>query len=121
MAAENIGGRPITFCPLCKQVDDHVKHLYVGEPDGIGRHTDCCRAAGCPDGTCDVLREGAEELTGANFLGHVLDLHEQEDVEALKAEHQVENPTQDPGHESFVGFDTTFIVGGPTQLQGADR
>jgi hypothetical protein len=36
------------------------------------RHLDCCRAAGCPDGSCDVVTRGAEGLTGADLLDHLV-------------------------------------------------
>ena len=29
------------------------------------RHRDCCRDAGCPNGTCPIVLEGADGLTGA--------------------------------------------------------
>jgi hypothetical protein len=35
------------------------------------RHMDCCRAAGCPDGTCDAVTRGAEDLRGAALLEHL--------------------------------------------------
>lgn len=36
------------------------------------RHLDCCREAGCPDGSCDVQTAGAEELRGADLLEHLM-------------------------------------------------
>jgi len=38
------------------------------------RHLDCCRDAGCPDGSCDVRTAGAEGLTGADLLDHLIKL-----------------------------------------------
>lgn len=38
------------------------------------RHMDCCRAAGCPDGTCDVQTAGAEGLRGGDLLAHLTHL-----------------------------------------------
>lgn len=35
------------------------------------RHMDCCRAAGCPDGTCNTQTSGAEQLHGADLLEHL--------------------------------------------------
>lgn len=35
------------------------------------RHMDCCRAAGCPDGTCHQVTAGAEDLRGADLLVHL--------------------------------------------------
>jgi hypothetical protein len=43
------------------------------------RHLDCCRDAGCPDGSCARVTEGAEDLTGADLLAHLVEF-------ALKAE-----------------------------------
>ncbi len=36
------------------------------------RHLDCCREAGCPDGTCDVVTAGAESKRGADLLKHIV-------------------------------------------------
>jgi hypothetical protein len=36
------------------------------------RHMDCCRAAGCPDGSCDVQTAGAETKRGAALLKHLM-------------------------------------------------
>jgi hypothetical protein len=36
------------------------------------RHMQCCRAAGCPDGSCDVQTAGAENLRGADLLEHLM-------------------------------------------------
>jgi hypothetical protein len=35
------------------------------------RHYDCCRAVGCPTGTCDVLTVGAEHLRGPELRDHI--------------------------------------------------
>lgn len=35
------------------------------------RHMDCCRAAGCPDGTCDAVTSGAESLKGDELVAHL--------------------------------------------------
>lgn len=35
------------------------------------RHMDCCREAGCPDGSCDQVTAGAEDLRGADLLAHL--------------------------------------------------
>jgi hypothetical protein len=40
------------------------------------RHLDCCRDAGCPDGSCGRITEGAEGLTGADLLAHITTLAE---------------------------------------------
>jgi hypothetical protein len=36
------------------------------------RHMDCCRAAGCPTGDCDMVTLGAEDKRGAALLGHIM-------------------------------------------------
>lgn len=48
------------------------------------RHYDCCRDAGCPNGTCPIVTEGAEGLTGAELHDHLLD-HADEIRERLAA------------------------------------
>jgi hypothetical protein len=35
------------------------------------RHMDCCREAGCPDGSCNVVTAGAEQLRGDELLAHL--------------------------------------------------
>jgi hypothetical protein len=35
------------------------------------RHMDCCRTAGCPDGTCVPQTAGAEDLRGGDLLAHL--------------------------------------------------
>ena len=35
------------------------------------RHMDCCRTAGCPDGSCNAVTAGAEDLRGADLLNHL--------------------------------------------------
>ncbi len=73
-AASPIGGdRPRRFCDVCTNADDHPRHGHV-LPDGTlqTRHFDCCRAAGCPDGTCDAWADsGAADLRGADLLAHI--------------------------------------------------
>jgi hypothetical protein len=36
------------------------------------RHLDCCREAGCPDGSCDVQTAGAESKRGKALLAHLM-------------------------------------------------
>jgi hypothetical protein len=56
--------RALRECDECHQVDD-LGHHQVAVPGGdgsivvTGRHFACCAAAGCPDGTCDVILRGA--------------------------------------------------------------
>lgn len=35
------------------------------------RHMDCCREAGCPDGSCDAQTAGAESKRGGALLKHL--------------------------------------------------
>lgn len=35
------------------------------------RHMDCCREAGCPDGTCNEVTAGAENLRGNALVKHL--------------------------------------------------
>jgi hypothetical protein len=35
------------------------------------RHMDCCREAGCPDGTCNEVTAGAEDLKGDKLVKHL--------------------------------------------------
>lgn len=35
------------------------------------RHMDCCREAGCPDGSCNRVTQGAETKRGAQLLKHL--------------------------------------------------
>lgn len=117
----NIGdGRPVRFCPECKQADDHPRHVIAGEDPSIARHLDCCRNVGCPDGTCNVATAGAEDKRGGELVEHLLGLVNDDVVERLAA-HRAENPHQDPAHPSFAGWPATVNQHGPVRLQGADR
>jgi hypothetical protein len=35
------------------------------------RHMDCCRDAGCPDGSCQQVTKGAEKLKGSKLVAHL--------------------------------------------------
>lgn len=35
------------------------------------RHMDCCRSVGCPDGSCNVVTQGAEDLQGMALVEHL--------------------------------------------------
>ncbi len=43
----------------------------LNEP-GLYLHLDCCRARGCPDGTCGPQTAGAEDLRGGELLEHLI-------------------------------------------------
>lgn len=71
----NIGGdRPVRECGLCGGQDDHPRHLAAnaqGEsPLSADHHLDCGRESGCDD--CAAKTEGAEGLTGADLLAHLV-------------------------------------------------
>lgn len=59
-------------CAVCGQFDDHPRHV-IGEPDNSTtlRHMDCCRDAGCPDGSCGEVTKGAESKRGAALVKHL--------------------------------------------------
>lgn len=38
------------------------------------KHMDCCAADGCPDGTCDLVRQGAEDKKGHDLVEHLIAL-----------------------------------------------
>lgn len=99
-------GRILRVCDLCGGVDDHPRHTIAGDASppnadtvqkvkaaglsaddyalaleqlyepGEYRHMDCCREAGCPDGTCDLVTSGAEDKRGKQLLDHLTALHE---------------------------------------------
>jgi hypothetical protein len=52
---------------------EEVKALAIAQliEPGLYRHLDCCRVAGCPDGTCNTQTAGAEELRGGALLAHL--------------------------------------------------
>lgn len=71
----NIGdGRPVRECGLCDVVDDHPRHLTASaqgaSPLSADHHHDCGRLAGCT--YCAAKTRGAEDLTGADLLAHLL-------------------------------------------------
>lgn len=44
---------------------------HVRDTETTMKHLDCCRADGCPDGTCDQVTAGAEDLRGDDLLAHL--------------------------------------------------
>ena len=64
--------RPVRDCDLCGISDTAPRHV-IGLADGgtLTRHMDCCRAAGCPEGTCDQVTAGAEDLRDDALLEHL--------------------------------------------------
>lgn len=43
----------------------------IADTRTIMRHMDCCREAGCPDGTCNEVTKGAEDKRGAALVRHL--------------------------------------------------
>lgn len=65
--AASPGAAPVRFCPICKQADDHPRHdIFLTDPN-VSPHLDCCAAAGCPDGSCDVKTADQGEKRGDKF------------------------------------------------------
>ena len=66
------GERPVRFCDICGQEDDHPRHVIAQENGTVSmRHMDCCREAGCPDGSCQEVTAGAESLQGDELVAHL--------------------------------------------------
>ena len=65
--------------------DDDFEAILAQVQDGttIMKHMDCCRADGCPDGSCNTVTAGAEDKTGAALVKHLTSYTAQpEDTEA---------------------------------------
>lgn len=106
---------PIRFCPLCKQADDHPRHTFANTPNDIAPHLDCCKAAGCPDGMCDITTAGAEDLRGDKLRAHLIKNGDKHN----KLADERDDTTR---HHTFA--DITHLygpVGSATQLQGVDQ
>lgn len=82
--------REVLFCPECKQADDHPRHRLAAD-DYASRHLDCCRDAGCPDGSCDVILGNKNPGPGEKMLKHVLS-YDREELQRRIEKHQQENP-----------------------------
>lgn len=37
----------------------------------VMKHMDCCRADGCPDGSCNIVTAGAEDKRGSALVKHL--------------------------------------------------
>lgn len=49
---------PVRGCDVCGHEDTDPRHVHALDDGGTQmRHMDCCREAGCPDGTCDAITE----------------------------------------------------------------
>lgn len=41
------------------------------DTSSVMKHMECCDSDGCPDGSCTVVRAGAESLKGADLVAHL--------------------------------------------------
>ncbi len=111
----NIGdGRPVRFCPLCQQADDHPRHEIAGTVNNVAPHMDCCAAFGCPDGSCPVLTRDKGRKVGAAFLAQIRD--NQDETQRLLEERPAE-----VRHFTVADVDTNVHGGfvGTVQAGGA--
>lgn len=67
--SDEILGRVMDAAPPAERIRLVRELLDTGTSD---RHMDCCRDAGCPDGTCDRVTAGAESKRGAALLKHLM-------------------------------------------------
>lgn len=67
--------RPVRWCDVCKQYDDHPRHAY-GNPlaGGFIRHMDCCAAQGCE--TCQATELENEGRRGQELIDHLTAVRE---------------------------------------------
>jgi hypothetical protein len=60
--------RTAQWCDVCRQADtDPRHHVLTADAKLITRHMDCCRAANCPDQSCDAILTESKELRGADL------------------------------------------------------
>lgn len=64
--------RPVRPCDVCGQEDTAPRHQHQNN-DGSNqiRHLDCCRDAGCPDGTCDEILVGSENAKNDDLVSYI--------------------------------------------------
>ncbi len=111
----NIGdGRPLKYCPLCYQRDDHPKHEIAGTVNSVAPHMDCCAAFGCPDGSCPILTRDKGRKTGAAFLDLI-------DGQQRESQRLLEERPADVRHFTIQDVDTNVHGGfvGTVQAGGA--
>jgi hypothetical protein len=71
VAKKKTDERPVRGCDICRIADTDPRHVVdIGDSNQV-RHLDCCREAGCPDGSCDEVTRGVEDLRGAELLAHL--------------------------------------------------
>jgi hypothetical protein len=74
------GGGPTDPDILVKAVENAPKEalrdvLAQAQDDTIiTKHMDCCRADGCPDGSCNVVTKDVEHLKGYDLVEHLVGL-----------------------------------------------
>lgn len=61
--------RPQRFCDVCKQVDDHPRHVNPPNAPGSTRHLDCCAEAGCE--VCQATEEEYGRRRGQELIDHL--------------------------------------------------
>ena len=71
--------RPVRFCPLCKKADTAPRHAIYGEDANVAKHMVCCRDAGCPDGSCNVLLNGLDNPSEEELITHLTHPDKQQD------------------------------------------
>lgn len=64
-----LGVKALSAAPDPVAYENVLRHLK--DDNTTMRHMDCCRQAGCPDGTCDEITKGAETKTGDALLRHI--------------------------------------------------
>lgn len=68
ITAAEIGAKAIE---AASDADKAAIIAQVQDTTTTQRHMDCCRAAGCPDGTCAQVTAGAENKTGTALVKHL--------------------------------------------------
>lgn len=63
--------RPVRFCDVCKQADDHPRHVLQAVAGGTAttRHMDCCAAEGCE--ICQQTEKDNKGLRGQKLIDHL--------------------------------------------------
>lgn len=101
---------PVTrFCPICRQADDAPRHVIYGDDPDVARHMDCCRDAGCPDGSCPIVTAGAEDLRDDELRAYIAENAEQIAV-------ALDERDEDTRH-----FTTDAATANPIVLQGVTQ
>ena len=65
----DVASRMIENCPDATTRTAILAHIQ--DNTTVMRHMDCCREAGCPDGSCNVVTTGAEDLRGMDLVKHL--------------------------------------------------